>query len=110
MTDDRVIEKALEILEKRMHRDAGFMHNHNDISKYLRLKLGQEVCEAFYVFYLTPRTSSFSMSKSSQALLHPVTSILAKLYVRLSSTTRQRLSLRTTIQAALRNLAKQTTT
>lgn len=49
---DRIISKALEIVERRMRAGSVFVDGANDLTTYLRLKLGNLDYEAFYVVYL----------------------------------------------------------
>lgn len=50
--DERIIEQAIVILEKRIFSDGPALEKPDDVSNYLRIKLAQEPNEVFMVVFL----------------------------------------------------------
>ena len=50
--DNRIIEQAIAILEKRMFSDGPTLGKPDDVSNYLQIKLAQEPNEVFMVVFL----------------------------------------------------------
>ena len=53
--DDEIIERALQILDRRMRTPDNYIRSPDDIKAFARLKLTQLQHEAFAVFYLDNR-------------------------------------------------------